>query len=672
MRPHDIELLTVPTSPAVRGELVLVSTTQPNLRDNAYRSGLRRIDSPASEPTPTGLAWTHGERDTAPAISPDGRWVAFLRATGGTGRAAQSQVYVMPAAGGEPRRLTDLPLGASAPVWAPDSRRIAFTARVPEAGRYGTAVDYPERYEEGDAEPTEPAAEAPRRITRVDYHVDDVGYLHDRPSQLYVLDAVAAIESHDGLPELVASTDENASVAEPAWTPDGRHIVVVAQRDWGQPETLYSDLYAIPADGGEPVLMVRTEGRASLPVVTKDGLVLYFGIAFTGIDSVGRNTGLWAAPVRLDGLGTNGMPAKPRRLTDPETVDCEPLSGPPVPHGDAVLVAVLDRGAVELRSVPISAERATLTELPSVIGGRCAVTGFDSDGSRIACVVATLESAGEVVLVDEQGSRTLTDFGAPLRASGICQTVELTGSAADGYPVHGWLVLPEGDGPHPVLLAVHGGPFRYYSWGLFDEAQVYAAAGYAVVLPNPRGSAGYGQAHGRAIVGAFGTVDVDDVLAMLDVALDRPDCDAERVGVMGGSYGGFLAGWLAAHHGERFRAAWSERSLNAWDSFTGSSDIGWYFTDAYCGSDPETQRAMSPLSYADQISMPFAVVHSEQDWRCPIEQGKRMFVALRRNGVEAEMLIFPGEGHELSRSGRPRHRVQRFDAVLEWWSRQLK
>jgi dipeptidyl aminopeptidase/acylaminoacyl peptidase len=276
-----------------------------------------------------------------------------------------------------------------------------------------------------------------------------------------------------------------------------------------------------------------------------------------------------------------------------------------------------------------------------------------------------------VVLVSGGETRRLTDLSAPLRARGVRPLIEIKGSAPDGYATHGWLVLPEGDGPHPVLLSIHGGPFMYYGWGLFDEAQVYAEAGYAVVLPNPRGSAGYGQEHGRAILGAMGTVDVDDVLSVLDAALERPDLDSARVGVMGGSYGGWMTSWLAAHHGPRFKAAWSERAVNVWDSFVGGSDIGWWFADSYCGPDPETQHEMSPLTHADKIDLPFLIAHSEQDYRCPVDQAHRMFVKLRRNGVPAEMLLFPGEGHELTRSGQPRHRKQRFDAVLEWWSRHL-
>ncbi|MFC6089120.1 S9 family peptidase [Saccharothrix lopnurensis] len=634
MRPDDLQQLTLPGSVTVRGDLVLVNVTTPDVAANAYRGGLHRVPLDGSGPR----RWTWAERDLAPRISPDGRWVAFLRVGE---RGGVPQLHVMPAAGGESRKLTDLRLGAGAPTWSPDSRRLVFTSRVPEAGRYG------EPREGEDAAP-EPDAEAPRHITRLDYRIDDVGFVADRRARLFTVDAL----DPDAAP--VELTDGSFAVAEPTWTADGERLVFVAERDLGAVETLDTDLYSVPATGGEPELLVRSAGQAHCPVALPDGGVVFYGAESTGVHAVARNQGLW----RFDG-------GEPVRLTDTETVDCEKGSGPAVVTASGVLVAVRHRGAVELRRVPPDAAGATLDELELLAGERGEVRSFAADGDVVVAVVSTPDNTGEVVLV---GGGPLTDLGSavPLRPA-----VELTGAAPDGYPVHGWLVLPEGEGPHPVLLAVHGGPFMYHGWGFFDEAQVYAAAGYAVVLPNPRGSAGYGQAHGQAVIGAFGTVDVDDVLAVLDLALERPELDAGRVGVMGGSYGGFMTTWLAAHHGERFRAAWSERAVNAWDSFSGSSDIGWYFTEAYCGPDPAAHRAMSPLTHAGKITVPFMVAHSEHDWRCPLEQAQRLFVALRRNGVEAEMLIFPGEGHELTRSGKPRHRQQRFDHVLAWWARHL-
>ncbi|PXY19346.1 S9 family peptidase [Prauserella muralis] len=652
MRPADLELLATPGQPALRGELLLIALSRPDLAGDSYRSSLRRVG-------PDGdTAWTHGERDTAPAISPDGRWVAFLRAEGTSGPLARPQLHVMPASGGDSRRLTELPLGVDPPVWAPDSRRVAFTARLPEPGRYGVPADGEDGENDAGTAP-EPAAEAPRRITRYDYRLDDVGFVRDRPRRLFVLDTLAETATPEPL------TDARTSVSDPAWTPDGETVLVVAPRDWDRVETLHSDVYAVPAAGGHPVEVVRTRGSAARPVVAADGTVYFTGAEFTGLDRPGRNTGLWAATLP----GPGSAPATPRRLTEAETVDC--ADGEPVLTGDAVLVLVRHRGAVELRSVPRDADRSPLAELSLLAGERAVVRGVAADGDTVAVVQAGPADAGEVLLLSAGTSRRLTDFSAPLRAAGVRRAEELTATAPDGYPVHGWLVLPEGAGPHPVLLVIHGGPFAQYEWSLFDEAQVYASAGYAVVLGNPRGSAGYGEAHGRAVVGAFGTVDADDLVALLDVTLARSDVDRERVGVMGGSYGGFMTGWLAAHHGQRFRAAWSERAVNAFDSFAGSSDIGWSFTEGYVGADVEEQRRRSPLTHADRIDIPFAVVHSEQDWRCPLEQAQRMFVALKKRGTETELLLFPGEGHELTRSGRPRHRRQRFDAVLDWWSRHL-
>ena len=222
-----------------------------------------------------------------------------------------------------------------------------------------------------------------------------------------------------------------------------------------------------------------------------------------------------------------------------------------------------------------------------------------------------------------------------------------------------------------MLLAIHGGPFSQYSYSLYDEAQVYAGAGYVVVLGNPRGSSGYGEAHGRAIKHAMGTVDADDLLALLDAALATDGVDRDRVGVMGGSYGGYMTTWLIGHVGERFRAAIVERAVTAFDSFTGSSDIGFTFTDEYAGSDPAAVAAQSPLTYVGKIDIPTLIIHSEHDWRCPVEQAQRLYVALRTRGVPTELLLFPGEGHELSRSGLPSHRLARFEAVLDWWARHL-
>ncbi|HKN96147.1 MAG TPA: S9 family peptidase [Pseudonocardiaceae bacterium] len=655
MRPEDIELTNLLTSPTLHGDLLVVAVARPDFRRNHPRGGLVRVPLDGGEP----VYWTRDARDSAPTLSPDGRWLAFLRHVAIDDGSPHPQLHVMSTAGGEPVRLTSLPAGAGKPVWAPDSRRIAFATRVPEPGRYGTTDD------EWGESPT-PDTEAPRVITRMDYHVDNVGYLVDRRRRLFVVDAGPVLAGGTDEPEAVELTDGRCDVGDPAWTSDGAHLVFAAPSDLGEKETLFDDVYAVPATGGDVFLVAVTGGTAADVVVTDDGVVVYVGAVPGDHGFVANNHGLWATLFRP------GEPSTPSRLTDLETVDCDGLSGPPVPVGGDVLVGVRNRGAVELRRVPVDAAGATLEQLPVVLGQHAAVRGFTAVDDKVVAVLSTPDSPGELVLRSGDDTTTLTDFTAPLRATGLRPAAEINTTAPDGYPVHGWVVLPDGPGPHPVLLFVHGGPFMYHGWAYNEEIQAYASAGYAVVLPNPRGSAGYGQAHGACVVRRLGTVDVDDVLATLDAALELPECDASQVGVAGGSYGGFMTSWLAAHHGERFRAAWSERALNAWDSFHGSSDIGWFFTEGYVGDDPEEWRRTSPLTYASQVTIPFAVVHSENDLRCPFEQGQRMFVALRQAGVDAQLVVFPGEGHELTRGGRPRHRLQRFRIALDWWARHLK
>jgi dipeptidyl aminopeptidase/acylaminoacyl peptidase len=652
---NDIQHLHVPSSPTVSGDprdrgAAFVAVSHPDLEQDAYRSTIERV-------TTDGAArWTSGDRDSSPVLSPDGRFLAFLRSVDDEHGAGHPQLAVAPVDGGEARVVTALPLGADTPVWSPDSTRVAVTARFPEPGRYGTAVPG------GDRRPA-PNAEAPRLVTRLDFHVNGTGYLLDKLQQLVVVD----VTDRDAAPVDTALTSAPCSVAAPAWYPEGDALLVTAPRDLGEQETHDDDLYRVDATDGTISLVVRTEGSVSASTVAADGTIHYVGASHLDGRLVGEPEGLWSV--------TDG--SDPVRRTARETVD---VASAPVLHGDDVLIAVLDRGTVVVRRVPAGASGPLqLDELPTVLGGHVVVSGFDVDGDVLVATAATTDSPGEVHVVDltdpAAGAASLTDYAVPLRkdaaAPGVRRIEELTGTSADGTPVHGWVVLPEGEGPHPVLRVVHGGPFGQDTWAFFDEAQVYASAGYAVVIGNPRGSGGYGLDHGRAVIGAMGTVDVDDVLALLDVALERPDLDGARVGIMGGSYGGFMTSWVAAHHGERFAAAWSERAVNAWDSFAGSSDIGWFFADAYVGPDPEEQRRRSPLTYADQVTIPFMVAHSEEDWRCPIEQGQRQFVALKRAGVDASFLVFPGEGHELSRSGRPWHRVQRFEHVLAWWAEHL-
>ena len=231
---------------------------------------------------------------------------------------------------------------------------------------------------------------------------------------------------------------------------------------------------------------------------------------------------------------------------------------------------------------------------------------------------------------------------------------------------------------------IHGGPFTQYGNRFFDEAQLYARAGYVVLLSNPRGSSGRETAWGRAIVGpkvrndpgtGWGSVDYDDLMAVVDVALERyPFIDGERLGVLGGSYGGYMTSWIIGHT-DRFKAACSERAVNNLLTQEYTSDIATAFrmlVGVNHLDDPTEYLSRSPISYVQRITTPVLIVHSENDLRCPIEQAEQLFVALRTLGKEVEFVRFPAENHELSRSGSPIHRVQRAELILEFFGKHLQ
>lgn len=247
---------------------------------------------------------------------------------------------------------------------------------------------------------------------------------------------------------------------------------------------------------------------------------------------------------------------------------------------------------------------------------------------------------------------------------------------SEGVEIDVWVTLPPGSDPVPLLVNIHGGPASQYGFGFFDEFQVYAAAGYGVVACNPRGSSGKGDEFVKAVaIDGWGRVDVTDVNAAVDAAIERhPRLDGDRMGVMGGSYGGFLTAWIIADD-HRWRSAVVERGLLSFNSFAGTSDIGGsfplYYTGAGFGDGWETWWEKSPLRIAHQTTTPTLVLHSENDFRCPIEQAEQYFMTLIKAGVTTELLRFPGEGHEMSRSGKPRHRRERFEAILDWHDRHL-
>ncbi|HZC73228.1 MAG TPA: S9 family peptidase [Jatrophihabitans sp.] len=605
--------------------------SRPDLKENEYVSSLWIIAVDGSAP-PRRL--THGRHDAAPRLSPDGRWVAFLRAEA----EGKPQLHVLPVAGGDARRLTELHLGAGVAAWSPDSTRIAFSARVAEAGRYGLE------------EKASPEKEAPRRITGLRYRLDDVGFVADRRLHVHVVD----LPEGDAEPEVRQLTDGDWDDSDPVWSPDGARIAFTSARHETRERDRAEDVFVISPDGGAPTRLSDSSLALAAPAFSPDGRsVLALGIEVADGKLVARNSGLWTMDVAATG--------RPHRLTDAETrhLVSERIIATPA----AALVLAENRGAVELLAVPYDGSEPRV-----VVAGQRVVLGADAIGETVVVSYGDGQRYAELGVVRSADVSRLTDFSRELAPLPIS---EFEATAPDGHRLHGFVVEPEGSGPHPVLLMIHGGPFTQYTWRIFDEAQVYAGAGYAVVYTNPRGSSGYGESYGAHIRGDVGSRSAADLLALLDAALQRPSLDGSRVGVLGGSHGGFMTSWLIGNT-DRFRAAVSERAVNAIDSFEGSSDIGYKFADDLYGTDPEARYRQSPLSHADNITAPLLIIHSEHDWRCPIEQAQRLYVALRRRDAPVEMLLFPGEGHELSRSGLPSHRLARFDAIVDWFDRHLK
>jgi len=648
VHPRQLNLLTTLSAPSVApsGDYAVVAATRPDLGADSYVGQLWRV--PLSGGAPVRI--TRGFRDAAPKVSPDGRLIAFLRAVPG----GRPQLAIVPADGGEPMVLTDAHLGVSAFAFSPDSTRLAYICAVPEDGRYGTLDGVGSGQED------------PRRITDYKYWSNGRGYTADQRRHLFVLDvpdprgepAVAPVgrAAKGETPTLLPVPRQLSSGPFdhdcPAWDAEG--ILAISARHDGADVDLRQDFYRFDPAGGEPVRVTdSTNGPSPSMAAVPVGGHLFFvadDLGPDGRDLAGRNPGVWRVPA------AGGAAV---RLTD---AACVHIEGDLVADGDGVLAVDLVRGdGVAIRLGPDGeTDRWRLPGSVLAVGA--------GGGARVA-VLATGSSMGDLVTLPE--GTVLTDFSSALRDQAPPIPVqELVATAPDGYEVHGWLVRPAVEGPRPVVLMIHGGPFAAYSSVFFDEAQVLAGAGYAVLMCNPRGSSGYGEDHGRAIVGAFGDRDAADVLAFLDHALATVDgLDAGRLGVMGGSYGGYLAAWLTAHD-HRFAGAIVERGYLDPQSFIGSSDIGWFFPQAYHLSR-EAMDAQSPMLLVDRVRTPTLVLHSEEDLRCPLSQALRYYTELKLAGVETELLVFPGENHELSRSGTPVHRAQRFEAVLDWWARYL-
>jgi dipeptidyl aminopeptidase/acylaminoacyl peptidase len=643
MVPDDVYALTGVADPRLHpdGGRVAYVHWWTDREANEYRSAIWLASLDGSEP-PRQL--TSGPRDSSPRWSPDGTRLAF---TSKRGEDEAGQVYMLPLGGGEAVKLTELKEDAAGVAWSPDGTRIAFSARVRD-----------EAYDEEDEK-----KRRPRRFTRVSYKLDNVGWTGDRRQQLFVV-------ATDGSGETTQLTDGDFEHSAPAWSPDRRSLAFISQRDDDWDIKLVSDVYVVAVDGGEPRKVTSSDGECDLVVWSPDGSELAF-LYSPGVRDWPRHGQVAVVPA-------GGGDA--RLLTTSLDRNCSafPSVREPIWDGTRIVFAVEDAGNVHLYEVAADGS----AEPSVVVGGDQTVIGYDVAGDTIVHVGSSATTLPELFA----GKRQLTRVGAAFRdGRGLVEPERFTARSRDGSEVDCWVVRPaqfEEGTRYPALLSIHGGPFAQYQTAFFDEFQIYAGAGYAVVYANPRGSSGYSEAWGRAIRGpsngqgpGWGTVDYEDVMAAIDTALERYEfLDPERLGVIGGSYGGYLTSWIVGHT-NRFKAACSERAVNNFVSAYGSSDVFWHFAGVFGSDLYEDFQAWvdrSPTTYAASIETPLLVMHSESDLRCAIEQAEHLFITLRVAGKETEFVRFPAESHELSRSGSPAHRVMRFEILLEWFDRYLK
>ena len=647
VRPSDLQHLDVPSDPDLHpdGRRVAYVLSRTDVEDDRYDRTIHVADGGRS------VRFTQGPTDTSPRWSPDGAWLAFLRK--GADKGARAQLMVMPADGGEPRQRTEVPLGVSAIEWAPDSTRLVFVGAewTPDLAD----LDEDER------------KRVPKRVTRLPYRSDGTGWIANRRTHLWVVDV-----DGDGEPQRLTHADEDHW--GPSWHPDGQAIAYLTRpedRDESTPQVVPMIL-DLDAELARPL---TAPGMWASVDHAPDGQVLLTGL---------RDPFDWPAPQqiwRLDGDTPVSLTRHLDRSVLPNAPGCA-TTGPRFVK-DGFLTALEDRGTVRvIRVEDDGGHEPTVTDVVS--GERC-VTGYAvrQDGTALAMTLTTPDSPGELCWIEGGEERPLTDLTARFTDKVTVYPTERFTFERYGMDLDVWAVLPEGfadaeDRSVPILFNIHGGPTSQYGDFFFDEFQVGAGAGYLTIGSNPRGSSGRGEGFCRAVVGAWGeegSVDTLDLEAVVDAALLRyPQADPRRVAIMGGSYGGYATGRLLARS-DRFGSAIVERGLLNWESFSGTSDIGQYFDrmflDASLPDGAETHRLASPVNTAHRVVTPTLVLHSDADWRCPPEQGEQFFAALKRAGTPTEMVRFPDEGHELTRSGTPKHRVERFEIVLEWHERWL-
>jgi len=598
------------------------------------------------------------QQDTLPRWSPDGRWIAFLSDRGAPGGEPAGkkprQIYLIPADGGEARPVTAGHHNPSDLAWAPDGRTLAFVGK-PE----------PPQGEPGDV----------RVVTRVRYKFDGEGYWDGRYKHIFTVPAAGGAARQ--------LTTGDFDHVDPAWSPDGRALACVSNRSSEADFTNVTDIWVVPAEGGEPRRLTRSLGPCAQPAWSPDGSLIAY-LAHDNAYMGATHTGLWIVPA-AGGPATHLTAGFDRSLGHHIITDMRAhvTAGGPVwtPDGRRIFVLIADGGTTQLGVVEVAGGAVT-----ALTAARREIYGCGFSRSTAVAVIAASDPAtpGDLWVLRLAGGEVreqrLTAVNQALLGEVRLSVPErFTCEGADGWPVEGWVMRPvdfQAGARYPTVLQIHGGPHGAYGEAFFHEFQLLAAEGFAVVYTNPRGSQGYGQRFTAATHHDWGGKDYEDLMRALDAAIARyPFIDPQRLGVAGGSYGGFMTNWVIGHT-DRFKAAVTMRSISNHLSQWGTSDLAfmkgfWEFPgDPW--EAPTWYWERSPLAYVARITTPLLILHSEMDLRCPMPEAEQLFVALKKLRREVVFVRFPNESHDLSRAGRPAHRVERLRWIVRWFADHLR
>ncbi|HYM61080.1 MAG TPA: S9 family peptidase [Thermoanaerobaculia bacterium] len=638
-------------------------------KKDRYETSIWSVSSRAGD-TPQRI--TNGPADTAPRWSPDGRRLAFLRSAEKDG-AQQAQIYLLSLAGGEPRALTSLPRAASAPAWSPDGKSIAF-------GCDATDEDLAKK-DKKKGESDEHQSDV-RIINQAAYRSNGAGYRD--PKRHHHIWTVAVADDADEAPTPKQITTGDFEEDDFIWSPDGARIFFVSLR---MHETYYeprrTDLYAIPAGGGEIAQITTIGGTIGSIAVSPDGR----SVAFIGSPSTPVQS--YTQPHLYVTASAPGSTAK--NLTATYDYDVgggltgdqhAPRGGGRAPllwspDGTSIVFASAEKGTVNFHRAEVASGK-----ISPWTSGSHDLAGWASNPSRSATVaiVSTPTIIGDLCRIEDSGAiHRLTDVNAKLfEQLDLTEPEEIWYTTSDGRKIEAWIQKPPHFDPskkYPLILNIHGGPHAAYGYAFDHEFQWMAAKGYVVLYPNPRGSTSYGQEFGNVIQYHYPGNDYNDLMAGVDDLIRRGYVDPKKLGVTGGSGGGILTNWIVSQT-DRFAAAVAQRSIASWSDFWYTADFT-LFQPTWFHKAPWEDRAdfdaRSPITFIDRVKTPLMLIEGEADYRTPpMSGGEQMFRALKYRHVPTVMIRFPDESHELSRSGKPWHRVERLEHIVNWFDKYLQ